>query len=145
EMAPGTSFLPVISDTMAGDAARVKRVLFVSGKLYYDLSKAYAADSARIDGQIAIVRVEEICPFPRQELIEEIARFANATEFVWCQEETMNAGAYSFVQPRLQSILPDGHKLRYVGREPLAAPVTGVSRVYKAEQAQIINDALIGL
>ncbi|KAJ1827909.1 hypothetical protein LPJ56_001401 [Coemansia sp. RSA 2599] len=144
EMAPSTSFRPVIADSLAGDPANVKRVLFVSGKIYYDLAKAYAADSARIDGQIAIVRVEEICPFPGQELVGEIARFANATEFVWCQEETMNAGSYSFVQPRLQSILPDGMKLQYIGREPLAAPVTGVSRVYKAEQAKIISDALTG-
>ncbi|KAJ2442878.1 hypothetical protein GGI03_008115, partial [Coemansia sp. RSA 2337] len=54
----------------------------------------------------------------------------------------MNAGVYTFVQPRLQSILPKGAVLKYIGREPLAAPVTGISSVYKAEQAQIVNDAL---
>ncbi|KAJ2476901.1 hypothetical protein IWW47_006268, partial [Coemansia sp. RSA 2052] len=70
-------------------------------------------------------------------LTREMMRFPAATEFVWCQEETMNAGVYTFVQPRLQSLLPKGSALTYIGREPLAAPVTGISSVYKAEQAQI--------
>ncbi|KAJ2815989.1 hypothetical protein FBU31_006736, partial [Coemansia sp. 'formosensis'] len=87
----------------------------------------------------------EICPFPRLELTREMMRFPGATEFTWCQEETMNAGVYTFVQPRLQSILPNGAVLKYVGRDPLAAPVTGISNVYKAEQAQILNDALGGI
>ncbi|KAJ2737618.1 hypothetical protein GGI20_006406, partial [Coemansia sp. BCRC 34301] len=57
----------------------------------------------------------------------------------------MNAGVYTFMQPRLQSLLPNGAVLRYVGREPLAAPVTGISSVYKAEQAQIVHGALSGV
>ncbi|KAI7824290.1 hypothetical protein BX661DRAFT_172529 [Kickxella alabastrina] len=145
EMAPGTSFQPIISDTLASSPELVQRVVFVSGKLYYDLAKTYQENSARIGSKIAIVRLEEICPFPRQELLNEMRSFTNATEFTWCQEETMNAGTYSFVQPRLQSILPKGQVLRYIGRGPLAAPVTGISRVYKAEQAQIVKDALADL
>ncbi|KAJ1889048.1 hypothetical protein LPJ81_006206, partial [Coemansia sp. IMI 209127] len=142
DMAPGTSFKPVISDSLATVPEQVKRVVFVSGKLYYDLAKAVAAAKDRIGDAIAVVRIEEICPFPSQLVVEEIERFANATEFIWCQEETMNAGAYTFVQPRLQSLIPAGSSLRYVGRNPLAAPVTGISHVYKTEQAQIIEQAL---
>ncbi|KAI8324424.1 dehydrogenase E1 and transketolase domain-containing protein 1 [Martensiomyces pterosporus] len=142
EMAPGTTFQPILSDTLAEDPKAVKRVVFVSGKLYYDLAKAYAKDSARIASKIAIVRVEEVCPFPREELLREIGRFPNAEEFTWCQEETMNAGVYSFVQPRIQSILPEGTDLKYVGRGSLAAPVTGISKVYKQEQEKIVSDAL---
>ncbi|KAJ2468205.1 hypothetical protein EV174_006330 [Coemansia sp. RSA 2320] len=145
EMAPGTSFQPVLSDSLADDPGLVKRVVFVAGKLYYDLAKAYADRKDEISSKIAIVRVEEICPFPRSQLTRELERFSGATEFIWCQEETMNAGAYSFVQPRLQSILPSGARLGYIGREPLAAPVTGISCVYKAEQAQIIESALSGI
>ncbi|KAJ2786986.1 hypothetical protein GGI15_001092 [Coemansia interrupta] len=145
DMAPGTSFRPVISDSLATNPDKVKRVVFVSGKLYYDLAKAYVEDSARIDSQIAVVRLEEVCPFPRQELAREMARFPSATDFVWCQEETMNAGVYAFVQPRLQSSLPKGRTLQYIGRDPLAAPVTGISRVYKIEQAKVIRDALTGI
>ncbi|KAJ2040514.1 hypothetical protein H4S04_007901 [Coemansia sp. S16] len=145
DMAPGTSFRPVLSDSLADDPTKVKRVVFVSGKLYYDLAKAYAERKDEVSSRIAIVRVEEICPFPRSELTREMMRFPSATEFTWCQEETMNAGVYTFVQPRLQSILPKGAVLKYIGREPLAAPVTGISSVYKAEQAQIINDALGGV
>ncbi|KAJ2396813.1 hypothetical protein GGI05_000948 [Coemansia sp. RSA 2603] len=142
DMAPGTSFQPIISDNLASNPDKVKKIVFVSGKLYYDLAKTYIEDSARIDSQIAIFRLEEVCPFPRQELASEMSRFPNATQFVWCQEETMNAGVYSFVQPRLQSMLPKGYVLKYIGREPLAAPVTGISRVYKSEQAKVIKDAL---
>ncbi|KAI9505842.1 hypothetical protein GGI25_001250 [Coemansia spiralis] len=142
DMVSGTSFKPIIQDTLALVPGAVKRVVFVAGKLYYDLAKAAEAEKDRISNEIAIVRVEEICPFPNKLLMEEIARFYNATDFVWCQEETMNAGVYSFVQPRLQSIIPSGTTLRYIGRAPLAAPVTGIGKVYKAEQARIIEQAL---
>ncbi|KAJ1952123.1 hypothetical protein EC988_003719 [Linderina pennispora] len=138
DMAPGTSFQPVLKDTLASDPTSVKRVVFVSGKLYYDLAKSYDASTSNV----AIVRVEELAPFPRAQVLAELSRFPNADQYVWCQEETMNSGAYAFVQPRLQSLLPEGAVLKYVGRDPLAAPVTGVSKVYKAEQAAVINAAL---
>ncbi|PIA18857.1 dehydrogenase E1 and transketolase domain-containing protein [Coemansia reversa NRRL 1564] len=140
EMLPGTSFRPVIPDMLAKDPEAVTRVVFVAGKLYYDLAKAHASQNEGLRDKIAIVRLEELCPFPRQELLREIARFANAVEFVWCQEETMNAGAYAFICPRLRSILPKGTPLRYIGRGPLAAPVTGISSVFKTEQSQILHD-----
>ncbi|KAJ2091678.1 hypothetical protein IW138_001660 [Coemansia sp. RSA 986] len=142
DMALGTSFKPVIPDSLALAPEQVKRVIFVSGKLYYDLAKAVDAEKDRVGGAIAVVRLEEVCPFPSKLLVAEIKRFTNATEFVWCQEETMNAGVYTFVQPRLQSLVPAGSLLRYIGRGPLAAPVTGISNVYKAEQAHIIEQAL---
>ncbi|KAJ1956710.1 hypothetical protein GGI12_005237, partial [Dipsacomyces acuminosporus] len=145
DMAPGTTFQPILSDTLAEDPAAVRRIVFVSGKLYYDLAKAHAQDSAKIGSKVAVVRVEEVCPFPRDEILSELERFPNAAEFVWCQEETMNAGAYAFVQPRLQSILPSGSVLGYIGRDPLAAPVTGIAQVYKMEQQKIIDDVFGGL
>ncbi|KAJ2079246.1 hypothetical protein H4R24_003907 [Coemansia sp. RSA 988] len=145
DMLPGTSFRPVIPDTLVANPDAVTRVVFVAGKLYYDLAKAHAAQDEGLRNRIAIVRLEELCPFPRQELLREIARFANAAEFVWCQEETMNAGAYTFICPRFQSILPNNAPLRYIGRGPLAAPVTGISSVFKSEQAQILHDAFANM
>ncbi|ORX65014.1 hypothetical protein DL89DRAFT_145545 [Linderina pennispora] len=118
-MAPGTSFQPVLKDTLASDPTSVKRVVFVSGKLYYDLAKSYDATTSNV----AIVRLEELAPFPRAQVLAELSRFPNADQYVWCQEETMNSGAYAFVQPRLQSLLPEGAVLNYVGRDPLAAPL----------------------
>ncbi|KAJ2777900.1 hypothetical protein H4R18_004912 [Coemansia javaensis] len=145
DMGPGTSFAPVLPDADAASPGQVRRILLVAGKLYYDLARARAELDAAAAAQVAIVRVEELCPFPHRELAREMARFPGATEVVWCQEETMNAGAYAFVQPRIQSILAGAMPLRYVGRGPLAAPVTGVSSVYKAEQAQIIRRAFEGM
>ncbi|KAJ2657673.1 hypothetical protein IWW48_004418 [Coemansia sp. RSA 1200] len=145
DMAPGTSFRPVIPDSLASAPEKVKRIIFVSGKLYYDLAKAVAAEKGRLGDSIAVVRIEELCPFPSKLIENEIRRFVHATEFVWCQEETMNAGVYAFVQPRLQLLLPTGSHLKYIGRGPLAAPVTGVSNVYRAEQARIVEQALMGV
>ncbi|KAJ2699808.1 hypothetical protein H4R19_005511, partial [Coemansia spiralis] len=143
DMGPGTSFQPVLGDVSAAASPdSVRRVVLVAGKLYYDLALARSKLDPAAAARVALVRVEELCPFPASELRDELARFPNATEVVWCQEETMNAGAFSFVQPRLQSIIPGTLPLRYVGRGPLAAPVTGVSSVYKAEQAEILRCAL---
>ncbi|KAJ1728678.1 hypothetical protein LPJ61_003907 [Coemansia biformis] len=142
EMGPGTSFRPVLPDDHVTSPDKVRRVVLVSGKLYYDLAKARIEQGEGAGDRVALVRVEELCPFPSRELASELARFPNAAEVVWCQEETMNAGAFSFVQPRLQSILPSAMPIHYIGRGPLAAPATGVASVYKAEQADIIRRAL---
>lgn len=145
DMLPGTSFQPVLPDTLANNPENVERVVFVAGKLYYDLAKAYADNKKRIDSKVAIVRVEEVCPFPRQELLQAINEYTNAREFVWCQEEPMNAGLFSFIQPRLQSILPKTKDaLRYIGRGQLAAPAPGIANVYRAEQTHIIKSVYEG-
>ncbi|KAJ1761309.1 hypothetical protein LPJ54_005992 [Coemansia sp. RSA 1824] len=144
-MAPGTSFSPILSDVLSKSSEKVTRVVFVAGKLYYDLVKAYAEQSSELTDKIAIVRLEEICPFPRDELASELERFPNVQEYVWCQEETMNAGAFTYVQPRIQSLLPNNNMLRYIGRAPLAAPVTGISNVFKAEQSRILQEVFTGI
>ncbi|KAJ2362481.1 hypothetical protein H4S01_004758, partial [Coemansia sp. RSA 2610] len=138
DMAPGTTFQPVLPDVLTKSPEKVKRIVLVAGKLYYDLAKAHDQQPAEIKDKVAIVRLEEICPFPHEQLARELGRFSNAQEYVWCQEETMNAGVFTFVQPRIQSILPGKHQLSYIGRAPLAAPVTGISNVFKAEQAHIL-------
>ncbi|KAI8926452.1 thiamine diphosphate-binding protein [Entophlyctis helioformis] len=144
DMAPGTTFLPVLPDPAfptASAAAAVKRVIFVSGKLYYDLVKEREAQGK--DADVALVRVEELSPFPTADLAAEVARFPNATEHVWVQEESQNQGAYSFVAPRLQQLVPG--PLGYHGRAASAAPATGIGAVHKKEHEYVVKGAFAGL
>lgn len=138
EMGPGTSWQPVLSDPIFQDAKAqdsCKRVCFVSGKLYYDLIKERNVQGK--DGVIAFVRLEELHPFPTGDLRAEIAKFKNASDYFWVQEEPENQGAYSFMAPRLDRILSS--RIKYHGRKPSAAPATGISSIYKKEQHEVIT------
>ncbi|SCZ87650.1 BZ3500_MvSof-1268-A1-R1_Chr2-2g05116 [Microbotryum saponariae] len=137
ELGPRTSFQPVLSETLDSPEEKVQRVVFLSGKMYYDLIKERTTRS--LDGAITFVRVEEISPFPYAVLEKTIQAYPNARSFVWAQEEPENAGAYTFVYPRLSQILPSGHKLEYVGREAMATTAPGVSS-YFAEQKKVITE-----
>jgi len=133
EIAPGTSFLPVIGD-VSNDPSQVNRVIFCSGKLYYELAelreqRGYASDTA-------LIRIEEFAPFPLKQIEAEIAKYKNAKSFHWCQEESQNAGAWSYIQPRLQQLVPN---LGYFGRSPCPASAVGISAVHKQEYEQLIN------
>lgn len=103
-MAPGTTFQPVLQDASIKDTSKVEKVVFLSGKFYYDLVKEREARG--YTDRVALVRVEELSPFPKKELLKEIEKYHGASEFVWCQEEPQNAGAYSFMAPRLAQLLP---------------------------------------
>ncbi|ORX91699.1 2-oxoglutarate dehydrogenase, E1 component [Basidiobolus meristosporus CBS 931.73] len=138
DMAPGTSFQPVIADGEA-DISSVQRVVFVSGKLYYELLEQ--REKRGLINQVALVRVEEFSPFPKNDLEVEIRKYATATEFVWCQEETQNGGAWNHMEPRFNQILPNGHRIKYVGRGPCAAPANGIYMMHLREQNQIHEDA----
>ena len=128
-------FQRVIPDSASG----MKRVVFCSGKVYYDLVNAR---SSRTDAgtpcDVAIVRVEQIYPFPLSEIQAEIARNPGA-ELVWCQEESKNMGAWSFVA---LECLEAGIRLRYAGRAASASTATGFAERHKAEQEALVQDAL---
>ncbi|KAJ2725288.1 hypothetical protein GGI07_001422 [Coemansia sp. Benny D115] len=143
EMAPGTQFKPVLDDSSITNPQMVKRVMMVSGKLYYDLAKAKSEHP--LGEHVAIVRVEELSPFPREELYHTLAQYTNASDFVWVQEEPRNAGAYSFVAPRIRKLLPEHIELRYVGRPEHAATCSGVETQQAAEHAQLTGEAFDGL
>ncbi|KAJ1678135.1 hypothetical protein EV182_004700, partial [Spiromyces aspiralis] len=156
DMKPGTSFEPVLADPQITDPSKVRRVVFLSGKLYYDLAKARSnlkgtatsAEEAR--ESVALIRIEELSPFPKQEILNVLGQFEHCEDFVWCQEETQNAGAFTHMAPRIQQLLdllqfPGARRvLRYIGRGPLAAPVTGIGKQYKQEQQGIINKVFEG-
>ncbi|ORX84849.1 hypothetical protein K493DRAFT_387202 [Basidiobolus meristosporus CBS 931.73] len=139
DFAPGTSFQPVISD-MEANKLSVRRVIFVSGKLYYELLEERAKKEMVV--QVALIRVEEYSPFPKEDLEAEISKYPSASEFVWCQEETQNGGAWYFMESRLNQLLPSQHKLKYIGRAACAAPANGIYVKHLAEQKQIYQEAL---
>ncbi len=142
DFAPGTSFKPVIAETdkLAKDAS-VKRVIFTSGKVYYDL-----LDSRRekkLD-DVAIVRVEQYYPFPAAEIGAELKRYPNA-EVAWVQEEPQNMGAWSFIAPRFAELMESinhATRIRYIGRKEAASPAAGYMKLHTREQGELIASAL---
>jgi 2-oxoglutarate dehydrogenase E1 component len=134
----GGTFKPVIGDTSA-DKDAVKRLVFCSGKMYYDLAAARAAREA---AGVAIARVEEIHPWPHDGVAAVVDRFPNIEEVVWAQEEPKNMGAWSFVSPRLRASTGNQLTVRYMGRPERASPAEGYHAAHVEEQARIVNDVL---
>jgi 2-oxoglutarate dehydrogenase E1 component len=136
ELANG-SFQPAIVD--AQKDADVQRIVFCSGKVYYDLlAKLDQAASAKI----AVVRVEQLYPFPEKHLRAAIERFDGAEEFFWLQEEPQNMGGWTFVQPRLQTLLGEEALIGYIGRPERASPAEGYASDHESEQARIVAEAV---
>jgi 2-oxoglutarate dehydrogenase E1 component len=129
----------VIPDTLAKDPHAVTRVVLCSGKVYYDLVEEY---EKRHISDVAVVRVEQLYPFPRVELYAELVRFPNARTVVWCQEEPMNQGAWFQIRHHLQASITERHELHYAGRHRSPAPATGNSNTHAREQAALVNEAL---
>jgi 2-oxoglutarate dehydrogenase E1 component len=121
-------------------AADIRRVVFCSGKVYYDLLEARRADKKIND--IALVRLEQLYPFPHEEYAEIIKLYDNARDIVWCQEEPQNQGAWYEIRHRLQDPLTERHILRYVGRAASASPAAGYAQLHKQQQAELIQEAL---
>jgi 2-oxoglutarate dehydrogenase E1 component len=132
-------FQLVISDPQQPDPARVRRVLLCSGKVYFDL---YAARQERGIDDIAIVRVEQLYPFPMALLTAELANYGAAAEVLWVQEEPHNQGAWYQIRHKLTDALAAGQRLRYVGRPRSAAPAVGSYALHQAQQQALVDDAL---
>ena len=150
EFTEGSSFHRVLWDdaqygnsetTLAEDEA-IKRVVMCSGKVYYDLLEE--RDAREID-DVYILRIEQFYPFPALSLVKELDRFKNA-DFVWCQEEPKNQGAWTFIEPNVEWVLrrikAKARRPKYVGRAASASPATGLASQHKAQQAALVNDAL---
>jgi 2-oxoglutarate dehydrogenase E1 component len=131
------AFRLVLDDPRAGDPARVRRVLLTSGKVFYTLD---AARERRED--VALVRLEQLYPFPETEVREALARYPQARDVRWVQEEPANQGGWSFVRPRLTALL--GREPAYVAREAAASPATGNYTVHQEEERAIVQGALDG-
>ena len=133
------SFHTVIGDTEAKlDPKKVKRVLACSGKVYYDLVNAR---KERNTTDIAIIRVEQLYPFPHKALATELAKFPNFSELVWVQDEPQNQGAWFQIQHNILENLSDGQKLAYSGRPASASPAVGYYDKHYAQQKALIDAA----
>ena len=138
ELASG-EFQHLIPDA-AADARKVKRVVVCSGKVYYDLLE----DAQKRDqDDVAILRVEQLYPFPRALLAAELKKYGKATDVVWCQEEPQNQGAWYQIKHHLQAVLAEGQALHYAGRARSPSPAAGHMADHIVEQQKLVADALI--
>jgi 2-oxoglutarate dehydrogenase E1 component len=132
-------FQPVIDEVDGVDPAKVRRIVLSSGKVYYDLLERRRASG---ESAVALVRIEELYPFPTDDYQAILDRYAGAREVVWCQEEPQNQGAWYQIRHRLQGPLDGRRSLRYAGRESAAAPATGLYANHQREQETLVADAL---
>ncbi len=144
ELAEGTMFKPVIAETDQQDPSKVKRVVLCSGKVYYDL---YNRRAELEKDDVAIIRIEQLYPFPEKDLARALGEYTNLESVVWCQEEPMNQGAWYCSQHHMRSILhaqnPNLH-LEGVGRPHAAAPAVGYVSVHLEQQEKLVNEAING-
>jgi 2-oxoglutarate dehydrogenase E1 component len=130
-------FHPVLGDPEQASPERVRRVLLCSGKVYYDLLLARGERKA---DDVAIVRVEQLYPFPAREIREALAPYPASAELYWVQEEPQNMGSWFFMEQRLARAL-DRRAVHYAGRDEAASPATGSYKVHQSEQTELINRA----
>lgn len=143
DMAEGTYFKRVLDDPMFAESrvVDVRRVVFCSGKVFYDLTKHRAAND--ID-DVALVRVEQLAPFPHDAVMKYLAKYPGA-EVVWCQEEPQNMGAWTYVAPRLKlstrEVQGDDATVKYVGRRVSASPAAGAKKMHELKQERLVARA----
>ena len=130
----GTHFLEVIDDDFV-DASSVRKVLFCSGKVYYDLLECQQSSDVK---DIAIVRLEQLYPFPKKQLLSIFKRYSGAKQWCWVQEEPENMGAWSFV---LRTFSETGKVLDLVARDADSSPAVGIPQVHTAEQKNLVHRA----
>ncbi len=118
------------------DNAKVKRIIVCSGKVYYDLVKARGEKK-----DVAILRAEQLYPFPHKAFAAEIKKYPNATDIVWCQDEPQNQGAWFFVQHYIHENMAEGQKLGYAGRPASASPAVGYAHLHQEQQKALLEQA----
>ena len=138
DLAEGT-FEPVLTEIDPIEASAVTRLIFCSGKVYYDLLEKRREEDIK---NVAIVRVEQLYPFPYTEMEAIIAAYPNASRIVWCQEEPRNQGAWRATRHRVERVLKPGQELEFAGRPPSASPAVGYANQHIKEQATLVLEAL---
>ena len=141
-----TRFKPVLDDPMT-DTSKVDRVVLLTGKLYYDLIKE--RQTRNLSDRVALIRLEELSPFPFEELHAILKRYTKARQIVWVQEEPKNQGAFTYIEPRVNNLLAEALKTKfrigYRGRDEDAVPASGTGVIYKAQQEKVLKSAFEGL
>jgi len=129
-------FRTVIDDAVvSGQRDQTKRLVFCTGKMYYDLA-------AKRTPHVALVRVEQLYPWPDKEVAAIVDLYPSVEEVVWAQEEPKNMGAWTYVSPRLRVSTGTSLSVRYVGRPERASPAEGYSSAHKTEQERIVSDVV---
>jgi 2-oxoglutarate dehydrogenase E1 component len=130
-------FEEVLADTGVGDPGSVERIIFCSGKVYYDLVR-YRTEN-HLENKAAILRIEQLYPL-HEDLVRELAApFTNAKKVLWCQEEPENMGAWTYILPRLLNLFP-GY-IHFAGRPPSASPATGSMHAHREQQEHLVREA----
>ena len=144
----GGRFRPLLAEDGAaaggsGDGPVAGRLILCSGKVYYDLSESDARqEAAERDGApTPVLRMEELYPFPEAAVRRALEGHEGLREVVWAQEEPENMGAWTFVRPRFEALLPEGVGLRYAGRPEMASPAEGYHADHDREQRRIVRAA----
>ena len=137
ELARGV-FLPVLDDPAVQDPSSTRRILLCTGKIYYELA---AARDARGAFNTAVVRLEQLYPYPQAEVSAMLARYRSATEVIWVQEEPRNMGAWAFLRGHLRPMLGPQHVLGYAGRPRSASPAPGLLKQHQREQSDLLAQA----
>jgi 2-oxoglutarate dehydrogenase E1 component len=145
EFGPGSGFKHVIDEVdKIAPPKKIRRVVLCTGKVYYDLLQERRDKGIK---DVAIVRMEQLYPFPRISLPPVLAQYPNA-EVVWCQEEPENMGAWNFVDRKIEGVLKTldikAKRPEYVGREEAASPATGLAKVHQQQQEALVRAALAG-
>ena len=134
--------IPEQDQAIVDNAAKVKRVIACSGKVYYDLVKKRAE---REQDDVAIIRVEQLYPFPHKAFAAELKKYPQATDIAWCQDEPQNQGAWFFIQHNIHENMLDGQKLGYSGRAASASPAVGYSHLHQEQQKALVEGAFTKL
>jgi 2-oxoglutarate dehydrogenase E1 component len=129
-------FSEILGSPEVGPPEKTKRVILCSGKVYYDLLNYRETEGVT---SAAIIRVEQLYPLAEAKLREAVTAFPKGAKLIWCQEESQNMGAWTFMEPRLWALF--GRKIIYAGRNASASPAVGSLAIHKREQAQLIADA----
>ncbi|MEO8205270.1 MAG: 2-oxoglutarate dehydrogenase E1 component, partial [Chthoniobacterales bacterium] len=132
-----SDFQEILEGPAPKKADKVDRIIFCSGKVYYDLLNHREAN--QLTDSTSIIRVEQLYPLHEKEIERLCKGYKNAKKFVWCQEEPQNMGAWTFIQPRLRKIL--GQEIAYAGRAASASPAVGASSIHKKQQVELVNNA----
>jgi 2-oxoglutarate dehydrogenase E1 component len=132
-------FQLLIADRSVSDAKNVRRIVFCSGKVYFDLQEARQLHDLK---DVAIIRIEQLYPFPVEQYAAMIEQYAGVRDVVWCQEEPQNQGAWYQIRHRLQEPLNDEQTLYYAGRPGAAAPASGIFKVHLQQQQALVEAAL---
>lgn len=136
----GSGFRPVIGDEVQGNEDSVKRVILCAGQVYYDIHKARA--ERNLDKDIAMIRIEQLYPFPYEQVAAELSRYPHATEIMWAQEEPKNQGAWYHLRHRIEELSNSKQKVVFVGRPSSASPAVGYMSKHVAQLKQLVDDAL---